>query len=484
MDETSFEQLQASLGAALEANRPNSGVDHVLVVLPSFSVGDALLAHYSEHIAALEHRYLLAALVLGRVESCELVFVTCVPPEPEVLRYYSSLLLPDHRRGGFDRFRMVTLPDRSVRPVAAKLLDRPDLIEELRSSFAGRPVFVEPWNVTEAEVEVALRLGAPINGTSPALRSLGFKSAGRRLFRKVGIPTPLGLEDVCGVDDVLAAVATIRAERPGLQSVVVKHDDSGAGDGNVVLDLTAPALRGDELRRSLEALPRWYLDDLARGGGVVEELIVGDAVSSPSAQVDVEPSGEVVVLATHEQVLGGEHGQVYKGCRFPAADAYAAQVAGYARAVGEELAAAGVLGRVGVDFVAARDAAGRWTVHALEINLRKGGTSHPYCALRSLVPGHYDPRGARWVAADGTPRAYVSTDNVMDPAWRGRPASGVIASIAEAGLEFDHNGGTGIVLHMLSGLAVDGRFGMTAIGRSPEHAEQLYAKAVHAAGSA
>ena len=57
---------------------------------------------------------------------------------------------------------------------------------------------------------------------------------------------------------------------------------------------------------------------------MVEERVEGVAFTSPSAQVDVLPDGSVVVLATHEQELGGAEGQVYMGCRFPAEDAYAA----------------------------------------------------------------------------------------------------------------------------------------------------------------
>ena len=81
------------------------------------------------------------------------------------------------------------------------------------------------------------------------------------------------------------------------------------------------------------------------------------------------------------------------GCRFPADPAYAAELARHGRAVGERLAALGVLGRASIDFAAARDARGAWHLHALEVNLRKGGTTHPYAALRNLAPGHYDERG-------------------------------------------------------------------------------------------
>jgi hypothetical protein len=61
-----FSDLQDRLGPALEANRPGSGIDHVLLILPSFSVSETILSHYSARIPALEHRYLNALLIAGR----------------------------------------------------------------------------------------------------------------------------------------------------------------------------------------------------------------------------------------------------------------------------------------------------------------------------------------------------------------------------------------------------------------------------------
>lgn len=477
-----FAELQARLGPALDANSAGSGTPHVLVAMPSYSVGESLLSHYADRIPALEHRYLLSSLVLARIESCEFVFVTSQEPEPEVLAYYAGLL-PPGAAGGWGRFRLLTVRDSSARSVAAKLLDQPQLIEELRRSFAGRPAFVDAWNVTETEVTIACRLGVPINGCAPALRPLAFKSAGRRLFARAGVPTPAGREDVHSLDEVEEAITEIRAERPGLRGVVIKHDDSGAGDGNVVIDLVSPQASGGGLRARLESLPQWYRHDL-RKGGVVEELVSGEWTTSPSVQVDIRPSGSVTVLATHEQVLGGESGQVYIGCRFPAQPAYAAEIGRHAMQVGEQLAAAGAVGRASIDFVAARSAAGRWTVAALEINLRKGGTTHPFSALRNLVPGAYDIDAGAWIASDGTRRAYVSTDNAVDAHWRGLRPRVVIDSIERAGLQFGHGTRVGVVLHMLTGLAIDGRFGLTAIGHSPEHAEDLYQRSLAAVAAA
>ena len=141
------------------------------------------------------------------------------------------------------------------------------------------------------------------------------------------------------------------------------------------------------------------------------------------------------------------------------------------------------MGRFCVDFVAARSPTGTWRVHGLEINLRKSGTSHPLSLLHSLVPGRYDAATGTWSAADGSERCYRSTDNLVDPAWRGRSADEIIDAVRFAGLEFDHRSGTGAVLHSFVGLDIDGGIGLTAIGRTPAEAERLHQAAAAVLGS-
>jgi hypothetical protein len=480
---TDFDRLQEALPDALAANVPGSGRDHVVVAMASFSLSDSLLAHYGARLPAMEHRYLTASLMLNRIDA-DIVFVCSLAPDPEVLEYYRGLVAPDVADRMRANVHVVSVDDPSPRPLAQKLLDRPDLLAEVRRLVGGRTAVIEPWNVTEHEVAVALQLGLPINGTAPELRREAFKSAGRRLFHRTGVPVPLGREDVHRVDDVAAAVEWIRASRPGVDAVVVKHDDSGAGDGNLVLGLldeAGTARDPHEVLAAIEALPGWFLDDLAVGGGVVEEMVVGDQLRSPSVQVDLMPGGEVRVLATHDQVLGGANGQVYLGCRFPADTAYAADLARHGHAVGREMASRGCVGRIGVDFMAARSGQGPWSVTALEVNLRKGGTTHPFSALRSLVPGRYEAESGTWLAdSDGGTRAYRSSDNLLDPSLAQRSPQSVIDAVADAGLQFDAAVGTGVVLHMLGCLAVDGRFGATAIGHTPDHADELYAATVAA----
>ena len=472
-----FDELQQRLGPALEANRPGSGIDHVMITLPSFSVSESIMSHYGDRIPSLEHRYLNAVLIAGRITDCRNVTILSRLPEPAILEYLLELVPAGNRTSARDRTTLIEVQDGTHRSSAAKLVDRPDLLAQIRDLVGDRPALIEPWNVTENEVALALALGVPMNGTNPKLRWLGFKSEGRRLMRRAGVPVPFGVEDVRTLDDVVAAIQAIREARPDAPGVVIKHDDSGAGDGNIVLDLEPMASAADPdawLRERVEGLPDWYRADLERGG-IVEERIAGARFSSPSAQVDVMPDGRVVVLSTLEQVLGGDSGQVYLGCRFPADPAYAPEVARYAAAVGEELADAGALGRFSVDFVASADAEeGEWVVHALEINLRKGGTTHPYAALRNVAPGRYEPERGRWLTAEGSTRCYSATDNLLDPSWVGLAPTAVIDAVANAGLQFDPEAQTGVILHMLSGLAIDGRFGLTAIGETPEDAARLH----------
>ena len=120
------------------------------------------------------------------------MYISSRAPDPAVVDYYVSLTPAAVRDSLRSRLTLVDIDDGTVRSVASKLLDHPDRIEEIRRIIGGRPALIEGWNVTEMEVRLALVLGVPINGTQPRLRHLGFKSDGRRLIRRAGVPVPEG----------------------------------------------------------------------------------------------------------------------------------------------------------------------------------------------------------------------------------------------------------------------------------------------------
>ena len=163
-----FAALQDDLGRALSANLPGGNTDHVLIALCSHSVAESLIAHYGPRVRAMEHRYLVAYLMLHRISHCELVYVCTQQPDQSIIEYYDSLVVGTSGGSAIDRFRVVVVDDGTMRSVSAKLLDQPDVLERLRADLRGRPAYIQPWNVTDLEVEVALQLGLPLNGTSPS----------------------------------------------------------------------------------------------------------------------------------------------------------------------------------------------------------------------------------------------------------------------------------------------------------------------------
>ena len=179
-----------------------------------------------------------------------------------------------------------------------------------------------------------------------------------------------------------------------------------AGRGNAVVelrDLPAPGAADERaaLAGRVEAMAfehpdvrlQAYLAQLAQDGGIVEERVGGVEIRSPSVQLRVTPLGEVELLSTHDQLLGGPSGQTYLGCRFPADFGYARAITQAAAKIGERLAQRGRARAASpMDFVVVRDRQDTWTPYAIELNLRKGGTTHPFLTLQFLTDGDVRPR--------------------------------------------------------------------------------------------
>jgi hypothetical protein len=220
-----------------------------------------------------------------------------------------------------------------------------------------------------------------------------------------------------------------------------------------------------------------YLAQLAQDGGIVEERVTGGEIRSPSVQLRVTPLGEVELLSTHDQLLGGPSGQSYLGCRFPADFGYAQAISREAERIGERLAQEGVLGRFAVDFVVVRDGSGAWTPYAIEVNLRKGGTTHPFLTLQFLTDGRYDPVTALFTAPSGREKHLVATDHLESDLLRGLTVDDLFDIAVRNRLHFDQARQTGIVFHMMSALTELGRVGLTAVADSREQADAAYRRA-------
>lgn len=136
-----------------------------------------------------------------------------------------------------------------------------------------------------------------------------------------------------------------------------------------------------------------------------------------------------------------------------------------------------MIGRFALDFVTVRRN-GSWDLYAIELNLRKGGTTHPFLTLQFLTDGTYDPERAVFTAPGGQEKHFVASDHVENPAYRDLTADDLFDIAARRGLHFDDSRQTGVVFHMLAALAQEGWMGMTAVGDSAADADRVYREAV------
>ena len=457
--------------------------DESVVVVPSMTV-DRVVAGSGAMTQALEERFLFMLLLL-RQPTLRLVYVTSMPIDHQIIEYYLSLLpgvIPSHARS---RLTLVAVGDSTPGSLTEKLLARPRVLAEIASHIPDPTrSHLVPYTTTVRERDLALSLGIPMYGADPRLFHLGTKTGCRRLFAEAGVRFPAGAEDVRTVEDVVGALVELRRQ-PDSAWAMVKLNEGVSGSGNAVVDLRgveAGDRAGIEERvRVMELEDRTipysaFLDKLAERGGIVEERIVGDEVRSPSVQLWVDPLGELAVLSTHDQVLGGPTGQMYLGARFPADPAYATTITRAAEAVGLVLARAGVIGRFALDFVVVRRG-DDWESYAIEVNLRRGGTTHPYLTLQFLTDGRYEPESARFVTPRGAVRHLVATDHLEDESLRGMRVADLFDLVARAGLHFDQSRQEGVVFHMISSITECGRVGMTAIADRPDSAQDVFDRA-------
>ena len=483
-----FDLLQGRMGEVWDAMRLNHD-DESVVVIPSITL-DKAVASSGSLSQSMEER-LLFLLMLLRQPRLRMVYVTSLPIAPEIIEYYLALLpgvIPSHARS---RLSLVHVDDASPRSLSEKLLERPHVLARIAALIPNRTrSHLVPYNTTELERDVALSLGIPMYGADPRLAPIGSKSGCRRMFAEVGVPYPLGVENLRTLDDLADAVVGMRAERPAMDSVIVKLNDGVSGEGNAVVRLSGLPTPGSSDERAavverlrdmeLESLTtplEVYLAKLESGAGIVEERITGEEIRSPSVQLRVLPGGAVELLSTHDQLLGGASGQSYLGCRFPAAPEYARAITEHAESIGLWLAKQGALGRFAVDFVVVRGTNGGWTPYAIELNLRKGGTTHPFLTLQFLTDGRYDPATALFLTPRGHEKHLVATDHLESEMLRGLTSSDLFDIVARHGLHFDQSRQVGIVFHMISCITEHGRIGLTAVGDTPAEADRRYREA-------
>ncbi len=495
-----FAPLQAALRDRWRQSKNFDDSTADIVIVPSLSLDQREMMkvaganHYEER--------LLFSLIRLRHPRTRLVYVTSQPLHPSVIDYYLQLLpgIPfSHAR---DRLLLLSTYDSSLTPLSQKILDRPRLMERIRQAVQPDRAYMICYNSTAAERELAVKLQIPLFALDPALLKWGTKAGSRQIFAEAEIPHPDGSPEVWNVAALVAATADLWERQPTLQRMVVKLNEGFSGEGNALLDLrpireVAPGVAGratrlEKLRSHLHNLQfeatgeTWanFSSRIPEMGAIVELFIEGQEKRSPSVQGRITPLGEVEILSTHDQILGGPSGQIYLGCRFPADEAYRLSLQELGMRVGRKLAEKGAIERFGVDFVAVRreyeGGQATWDMQAIEINLRKGGTTHPFMTLKFLTNGRYDTTSGMFYSQQGRGKYYIATDNLQKSQYHGLLPNDLMDIIAQHRLHFDTSTETGMVFHLMGCLSEFGKVGVTSIGNSPQQAEEIYRKLVRA----
>jgi hypothetical protein len=467
-----FAKLQARLPVLFRQVFADPLAPRTVVVVPGLSVDCEVLAkvcgcqHYEERQ--------LSMLTLLHLPNTRLVFVSSVAIDPVIIDYYLRLLPGVSDADARRRLVMLSTGDGSARSLTQKILERPRLLARIRSAI-GDPqlAHLSVFNSTALERSLAIQLGVPLYGCDARLLEWGGKTGSRRVFREAGIELPDGVEDLRDTADLSAGLATLKARNPSLARAVVKLNQGFSGEGNAVFSYAGCPDEHTErwivahlpLNLAIEARDLgWerYAAKLSEQGGIVEEWITGEGLRSPSVQMRITPLGELETISTHDQILGGPSGQIFQACTFPADAAYAAEIQTLAVRVGEVLRRKGVLGRFGVDFVSVPEHGG-WRHRAIEINLRKGGTTHTFQMLQFLTQGRYDASRAQFVTPTGEARCYYATDNVVNPAYRRLTSQDLFEIADQRGLRWDAASQTGVTFGLVGAIAEFGKLGMVAI---------------------
>lgn len=483
-----FERLQHGLSTQFSESFPNALAEKTVVIVPSLTLDIAILSKIRGRIFYEER--MLCMLMLLRMPRTKVVYITSTPIDELIIDYYLHLLPGITGSHAKERLTLLSCYDASAKSLTEKILCRPRLMKRITKAIANKEqAHLVCFNLTSFEKTLSVQLGLPVYGCDPALLYWGTKSGSREIFRQCNIPMPPGFEDVVTINDVAEALYALKLQNPVLKKAVVKLNDGFSGEGNAIFSYKDLAT-DEHLKMAIETqLPGRlqavasdvtftdFMNKLKEMHGIVEAFIEGEIKTSPSVQCRINPLGEIDVISTHDQLLDEATGQVFIGAAFPANEAYNIAIGKMGACISEALRSKGVLGRFSIDFISVQNG-DEWDNYAIEINLRKGGTTHPYLMLQFLTDGNYDNDTGIYTTAGGQPRYYFASDNLQSDRYKGLTPQDLIDLAIYHGLIYDGSKQEGVMFHLLGALSQYGKLGVVCVGSTREKAYDYYNKVI------
>ena len=484
-----FKKIQKRFPKQFEHIFPDKLAPRTVIIIPSLTMDEEILSKISG-VNHYEER-LLCMLMLLRMPRTNVIYITSETIDPIIVDYYLHLLPGITGYHAKSRLTLLSCHDSSHRPLIEKILERPRLIQRIKDFIPpDHEAHMSCFIVTEKERSLAVQLQIPIYGCDPDLYDLGSKSNGRKIFRECDLAVPPGFEDLHTEADIIDGLTKMKENNPALKKGVVKVNDGFSGDGNAIFSYSGSEKAKDlkvwikeNLQKNLKLvatdLPYTvFLEKYKSMGGIVEEFLEGDVKESPSVQCRITPTGQCEIISTHDQELGGESGQVYFGAHFPASVEYAVELGEMGLKVANALKQQGVLGRFAVDFISVKEKDG-WKHSPIEINLRKGGTTHPFLMLQFLTGGIYKEEEGKYYTSQGhLVRYYFCSDNLKSEDYRGLSPHDLIDIAMVNNLHYDGTSQEGVMFHLIGALSQYGKLGVVCVGSTPQRAREYYAKII------
>lgn len=478
--------------------------ERTIVVIPGLNDSPARLKQIPQ-LHKHEERFLFFLFLL-KYKKTKLIYITSKKLTTSLVNYYLEMIFKaeDEKREALNRLFLINLDNPKSISLAQKILESPKTIVKIKKLIDNpKNAHLRCYNSTGFEERLSLKLGIPLYAARERTKIYGTKSAAKAIFRKAEIATIPGINNLKKIKNLANAIAKLAVSYPKCHKILIKLEDKSAGAGNKVFNWTKFIKNVDtEQTTSLEKITEIiyeeflkylrqkqgklskYLREYKESGGMVELYLETEKQSSPSVQLRATPTGKLKTLSTHEQILSGEKGR-YIGCAFPAKKVYRSFIIGQAKKIGRLLVKKGVVGRFAIDFLVLEQPIReiRRRVYPIEINIRKGGTTHPY-ELTTLVTNAVYNEENGLLYAGKKPIFYFASDNIKDEGYKKLKSEDLIEIVKKTNLNYDPKTKKGIILHLLGTVEKLGRVGITCIGHSRRQAREFYEKFILALNKA
>jgi len=456
-----------------------------MVVIPSLSLpGDCLkdikgIAHYE--IRSLWH------ILLAKENNLKVLFLTSIEfPKEAVIHLLDSMGRRDLLESRIDFLHFKGSEKLCLSEI---ILSSDNSIKILKNKLASSKSFLMSFIASSSEEQIAKILNIPFYGVKEIYQFYQTKSGNRQIFKEAQVSYPEGFENLKNEFDVIDAIEKLKINNPETRRMVVKLDHGVSGKGNALFEMNISHKHffklSKEKRYSLiksclnkmsfqvEKMTWKLFSKQLVNGAVVELFIEGEIKHSPSCQAVIRPNGKIDILSTHEQLLD-KSGMVFLGCKFPAKNNYRLKLHSETMKVGKKLALKGIIGFFSIDFLVV-EKNNVFESSIIEINLRQGGTTHPYQTARLITDSTYTSTG-HLLNPDGDFVFYSSNDNFISKNLIGREFSNLIVHMEAKNLVFTKERGQGVTFHLSTTLKPYGKIGYIVIANTEEKVLSLRAK--------